>query len=243
MKKIIPEIPGEMSYNLAGYYVIRKKPLAFGSKIQETIYTCSSCINDSLLEHWSYSWTTDNNGYIDKIQENYQITEDAVNSIRKWADNALDNKKVGWINVFADLSTAKEYKKTFFAHLSDIDVMAVYLSKKDSDALIKEFQPKEENFGLLGLYENLIKTIPEIDSESEKFLGFDIIGIELDGGFHSFHCHDISDFLVQKFALRPNQYGLFQEVEDWTPILDHMNDQESGYEPVPWFVCKTKLVI
>jgi hypothetical protein len=69
-----------------------------------------------------------------------------------------------------------------------------------------------------------------------------IIGIEISGDFHSFHCHDISTDLTERFGLTLNEYGLFEGAEDWKPIMDYMNDENNGFEPVPWFVCKTKLI-
>jgi hypothetical protein len=46
----------------------------------------------------------------------------------------------------------------------------------------------------------------------ETLIGFDVIGIELDGGFHSFHCHDLSTDLARRFSLEINEYGLFAAI-------------------------------
>jgi len=231
-----------MQYFLAGYYVISKNPLGFGSLNGTVIHTCSTCINDSLLDHWSYSWTTDNNSYVNEIKEKYQMDDNGVNAIREWTDKALDDKKIGWINLFKDLPAAQEYVGNFFSHLPDVHIFSVYFSESEVEALIQAFPPPVENSAHIGLYENLIKKISETESGQEAFIGFDIIGVELDGSFHSFHCHDISVELSDRFVLSLNNYGLFKEHTDWRPIAEYMNDQENGFEPVPWFVCKIKIV-
>jgi len=231
-----------MAYYLGGYYLIRQKPIDFGSHVHKTVFTCSNCINESLLDDWSYSWTTNNNSEIENIKSEYHLSDENIKSIRQWVDKAFNEKRIGWINVFNDLGTAKEFRDTFFSHISDIRLIGVYFAEPEISDLITEFKPRDENFGQLGLYENLMNRTPEVESARETFIGFDIIGIEMDGGYHTFHCHDISADLVEKFGLEPNEYGLFKEIEDMQSIGRYMNDEENGYEPVPWFVCKEKLV-
>jgi len=232
-----------MAHNyLGGYYVVKQRPIDFGGKISKVIYTCSNCINDSLLDHWAYTWTTGNDSQIEDIKAEYQLSDEDVHSIRKWVDNAFNDKRIGWINLFKDLSVAEEYIRNFFPHLSDLKIISVYFPDSEVPHLLSEFQPADENRGAIGLYENLMKRIPESTNSSELPIGYDIIGIELDGGFHTCYCHDVSDSLAEMFQLEINEYGLFQETADWEPLIKYMNAEENGFEPVPWFVCKTKLV-
>jgi hypothetical protein len=62
---------------------------------------------------------------------------------------------------------------------------------------------KELSKGLFGLRENLQKKIEEKDDPTEEFLGYDFIGVENDGSFHSFYCHNIRDKIVDKFSFKP----------------------------------------
>lgn len=48
--------------------------------------------------------------------------------------------------------------------------------------------------------------------------------------------------LSERFHLTLNQYGLFEDSPDWTSVKEYMNAEETGCEPVPWPVCKVKLV-
>jgi len=214
----------------------------FGSLASKQVFTCSTCINDSLLDSWSYSWTTNNNSGIDEIREEFQLDDERIQLIRKWVDRAFDDKRIGWSNLFNDLGTAEEYSQTFFPQISDQQIFSVYFSKSEIADLLSEFQPQREGLGSIGLYENLNKMVPENVLSGETFIGFDIIGIECSGDFHSFYCHDISKEMAERFNLKLNEYGLFEGSEDWKSVTDYMNAEENGFEPVPWFVCKTKLV-
>jgi len=229
-------------YYLGGYYLIKERPMNFGSFKSETVCTCSNCINDSLIENWSYSWTTDNNSQIENIKQEYQISDEVVASIRQWVDQAFQNKRIGWINLFLDLETANEYKNKFFSHLPNIKIIAIYFTDPEIEALLSEFHPQHENLGSIGLIDNLSKKILEKESSTEIFIGFDVIGIEPDGSFHTFYCHDISNDLIKRFGLTINKYVLFEDIKNRQPVLDFMNDEQNGFEPVPWFICKAKLV-
>lgn len=231
-----------MEYIKAGYYVMVHRPLSFGSCQAKIVRTASTCINESLLDHWCYSWTTDNNGYIEEVKERYIIDEDNINAIRAWADKALDDRRIGWINVFKDRDAAEEYVGRFFSHLPDVHIYGLCFAAAEADALLEAFRPFEENMAHLGLYVNLNERIREEHDSDEMLVGFDVIGVELDGGFHSFHCHDLASGLVEKLGLRLNVDGLFEDTADWGAVSKYMNDPENGYEPVPWFPVKVKML-
>lgn len=202
----------------------------------------SDCINKSLLGSWSYSWITQNNAQIEKIIHEYRINDETVPALRKWVDKAFDEHRVGWINLFREVTDARDYKHQFFTQLPDVFIAAIYFSASESEALQQEFKPSDIGTGAIGLCDTLNQGIAENELSTEMFIGFDIIGVEMDGSFHSFYCHDISAELVERFDLQINEYGLFEDSKNWQPVLDYMNDEQNGFEPVHWFICKVKLV-
>jgi len=232
----------EIPFYLAGYYLMKLKPINFGSQASKRVFTTSDFINDSLLDYWSYSWTTKNNEGIGKIKEELQVDDEKIQAIRSWVDRAFEEKRIGWPNIFFELETVREYSQTFFPHLIEKRISGIYLSESESIDFLSEFDPKKVDYGSIGLFDGLQKRTPESDSNFEIFIGFDLIGIECSGNYHTFYCHDISKDLAERFGLTINEYGLFEGAEDWKPIMDYMNDEKNGFEPVPWFVCKTKLV-
>lgn len=144
---------------------------------------------------------------------------------------------------FDDIESTEEYRQTFFSHLEDIKTFAIYFDEKEASDILKEFSPKSDNEGEIGICHLLkLKIEEQATDERESLIGYDLIGIEFGGGFHTFHCHDIGKELSDKFGLTLNSFGLFDDCADWKPVLDYLNDEENGCEPVPWFVAKTKLI-
>lgn len=120
--------------------------------------------------------------------------------------------------------------------------MAIYFDEDEAEAVLEEFEPEEEGFGDLGICRKLSEKITEEQNANEQCYGYDFIGIESGGDFHSFHCHDMGPDLSQKFGLKLNEHNLFDDSDDFTPALEHMNDDETGCEPVPWYLVKVKLI-
>jgi hypothetical protein len=106
------------------------------------------------------------------------------------------------------------------------------------DELIGTFEPTKTNLGEIGISENLKQKIHE--NKNDVCLGFDLIGIEDGGDFHSFHCHDMSKELIEKFGIEINEYGLINKTDKWKEMVEYMNDDETGCEPVPWYYVKIK---
>ncbi len=232
-----------MTYFLGGYYLIKLRPVAFGSLESKCLLTCSSCINDSLLDNWSYSWTTDNDKNLNDLTESYKIDKNVISELRAWVDIKLEEKKIGWIDLFRNLETAKAYRRNFFADVQDVKIIAIYFNEQEASDLVDKFEPEKEIQESIGLYQNIKNRTPEITDGNEIFRGFDIIGIELDGSFHTFHCHDLANELAEKFNIHINQFGLYDNIPNFQEVSEYMNDENNGFEPVPWFVVKTVEIV
>ncbi len=228
----------EEKYYLGGYYLTKLKPKTSGADSGTVVYTCSECINDNLISDWSYSWAADNKN-IEEYRKKYLLSDTAVLSIQTWVNCAFDEGKVGWVNVFTELEAALEYRRKFFGHLPDIIVMALYFDEVERATIIDNFAP-QGNLGEIGLRMMLMKEIAETDDE--LLLGFDYIGIEFSGYFHTFHCQNIGTDLASHFNLSLNRYGLFDRALNSKQILDYLHDEKNNFEFVPWFITKVKLV-
>lgn len=230
----------ETKYYLGGYYLTKLRPKKYGQGTGSLIYTCSECINDHILDTWSYSWTTNNNKKLEDIKSSYQLSDNQIAKIRNWVDKKFNDNQIGFLDVFFDLETALDYKNSFFAHLNDITIFALYFDLNEREDILQEFKPQSEKLGEIGLRLALLRETEE--QENEQLLGYDYIGIEIGGSFHTFHCHDIGKELSDKFGLTLNEYGLFDSNKNSKQVLDYLNDEENGCEPVSWFIVKTKLV-
>jgi hypothetical protein len=229
----------ERHYN-GGHYLIKSKPIDFGVDKDKVVGNCSRCINFSVFDNWCLSWMSDKLDEREKIE--LELTDKKIEEIQKWTDSRFDYGS----NVFPDLKAAIEFKNLFFKSRNDILIYSLYFPETDTNFLIDEFAEGKNtnefnyNNGNFGLRNNLIKRTEEIDDINEELLGYDFIGVECDGSFHSFHCHDITKTLIDKFSLTLNANGLFDKPERPIEIRKYLNDPKTGLEPVPWYIVKVK---
>lgn len=167
------------------------------------------------------------------------ITSKAIKEIQSWTDEKFNKGKIGWPSEFYDLETLKEYRKFFKTLDENIKILAIYFSEPEKDELLKEFKIEGEDEDSFGLETMLSKQIEE--TEKGKTIGYDLIGVEFSGDFHTFYCHNMAEELINNFGLKINEYGLLEDYDDWGKITEYMNDNETACEPVPWFYIKVKL--
>lgn len=70
--------------------------------------------------------------------------------------------------------------------------------------------------------------------ESHPVLGWEVLGAEIGGGFHSWLCNSIQNHAFAKHGIRPGPLGLLSSEADACAVL-RMIDEGLGAEPVPWF--------
>ena len=229
-----------MKYYLGSYYLYKIEPADYGSIKGSKIFTCSNCINSSYLDSWSISWAEDGKNIKDDIRKEFKLSEQRINEIHNWTDNKLEKNKIGWINTFSDQKTVLDYKKSFFSEEKDLQILSINFPETEKNKALNILSPTNEKSGEIGIYQNLKKEIQE--NTKEERLGFDLIGIEPGGDFHSFHCHDLKNDLISKFKIEINNKGLIQEDKNWKEMVNYMNKSENGFEPVPWFFVKVNRV-
>lgn len=48
----------------------------------------------------------------------------------------------------------------------------------------------------------------------------------------------MAEELIEKFNLTRNSNGLFDEIIYYNKIIKYLNDENTGLEPVPWFIVR-----
>jgi len=224
-----------MKYYLGGYFLINIRDSSSLDSVRKYLHTASTCINDSLLDGWSLSWVKNNEGELAKAMENF-----SVQVIQGWADEKFNEGKILWLEIFSDLKTLAEYRALF----PDLDqknlrALAIYFTEPDRDRLLSTFEVNDGSSGDPGLKIMLSRQIE--DTKSGDTIGYDLIGVEHHGQFHSFHCHDLAGELDRKLAVKLNGFGLIADDANRDALLEMMNDSDNGFEPVPWFFVKVKM--
>ncbi len=227
----------KMQYYLGGYYLIELEAAHFGSITDRVIFTCSTCINNSFLDSWSLSWTEDGkNPTESRIPK--QINKNLQESIQQWSDDKFESKEIGWPSVFSTLKLAKEYYNNFFKDRNNLVILGIFFPKSEAQELISYYKPSNEGQGAIGLYQNLLNL--EIEDNLGTTIGYDFIGVENGGDFHTFHCHDLENELKAKFNVEINDMGLIDFPDNWDRIVEYFNDENNRFEPTPWFFVKVK---
>ena len=229
-----------MKHYIGAYYLIKLKPIDFGTIMDSKIYTCSRCLNDSFFDSWAISWVKTEKKELNEVKTTFKLTDKNIEEIQVWAEKKLDEEKLGWINTFSDLKTLNEYKEKFFPKESDFEVLSISFPESELNNVLESIKQTDSQLGEIGIYNNLKNK--KVENDKSEFLGYDLIGIEISGDFHSFHCHNLSNDLKEKFGVIINEFGLIEKVSDWDKIIEYMNDQENGFEPVPWFYVKVNKI-
>lgn len=234
-----------MEYYCGGYLLLHCLP-AVGLHPQldgKIIMTCSTCFNESLFGAWAYSWANHDDTLYDAnmtmnehLKSMFNIDDSARKRIHIWADEAFNNEKVGWVGVFMEAATGIEYKKRFFPETDNCYLIALYFNESDAARFLESY--KDE-----GIPVKLMAREREQERADERLLGYDIVGLDFGGEFHTSHCHYLQDALHQRFDLILNEHGLYNDIADWQPVVDYMNDKTTACEPVPWGIARIKQVI
>lgn len=156
-----------MNYYLAGYYLMNVVPTKRWWTPPDPIYTGSTCINDSLLDTWSYSWTSSTNEGLETAKQTFGLDDIAIAAIRRWVDRNVEQGNVGWAVLFTKLASALEYRQLFFAHLPTATLFALYVDEEAADGIRREFEPKQ-GFSVDGICLTLSKRRPEPTNSAEE---------------------------------------------------------------------------
>lgn len=105
-----------------------------------------------------------------------------------------------------------EYKNLFFPE-DRSEILSINFPETETAELLSLFNSEDSSFQEIGLSNNLKNRI--VENENDKTIGYDLIGIEESGDFHSFHCHDLATELTEKFGIEINEFGLIKENNQW----------------------------
>lgn len=228
-----------MTYYLGAYFLLKLRPLDFGKYEGLKVATGSRCLNDSYLDTWSLPWTQDGKNSLSEPQEEFGLTNTQIKAIQKWSDKRFDEQAIGWINTFSEIETLREYKKKFFPKASDFEAIGIFFPENVVQDFIDEFEQAIGTDGKIGILNCLKNKTPE-QPDLERFIGYDLIGIEYSGDYHSFHCYDKADELIEMFGLTLNEKGLFEEFENKKDLLEYANDPVNGLPDFPWYIVRVK---
>ncbi len=222
-----------------GYLLINPRKHAIQLLANKSILTCSTCINDSLLDFWAFP-LEDLSIDLEDTANELKVTHNKLIEIQDWIEGKAKEGKISPPKIFNDLETVVEYERRFFMHYENSVILKIVFPEAEAAAYLQDFAAA----GKEGFYQNLKVNLEVKDLQGfEEKLGYDLIGPEYDSATcHTFHCHQLANKLIQKFSVKINEYGLLEEIHDTGALLNYMNDEKNGFEPVPWYLVEVMRV-
>ena len=228
-----------MDHFTGGYYLMLPNQ-HHGPATDYKLLTCSTCYNDSVLGTWAIPWVKPDSLQLQEVVRKLKITQELIKEIQDWVGNKIEQQRIGWPEVFLDLATVEEFSDKYFAHLPDREILQIVFPAVERAAFMKAFAPTTKSDGALGIYDVLSREEIEVPDENWVTVGYDLIGVEISGDFHTFHCHKLAEEFKRLYNLELNEFGLMKELYNRNDLVAFMKDESNGFEPVPWFAVKVK---
>ena len=224
-----------MEYYLGGYYIIYLKNdnEFLDSKV---VWTVSNCINNLLASINSLTWVTSSENDKNVIKNIIGINDNQFNILQNWIDQKFNDKEFTFSGTFKNIEVAREFIEKFVIKKENIKLMSIFLSEEYVEDFIKDNcdseQSEDEICSTVGLK---IK-----EGNAGKLRGYDLLGYDMGGDFHSLHCHSLKNELIDKFKIRFNEYELISSYQDSVKVFDFFNNEQATVTPVRWDIWKIK---
>jgi hypothetical protein len=223
-----------MDFLVGGYFLVQASQADWIRKktwLPARFWTVSGCICKIYPDTWIFSWTSKSMGSPHHYQETLKLDEEGFKSLQAWADEMFKKEELGWPNVFLNIETARQFYAQYLKHLPDIKLLSIALSEPYRIEFIEENKPKP-GMGEGGVYQKLLQR--QLLDPTAITRGFEILGDEWGGQFHSFFCNSLDTDYKEQLNISLNQYGLIDRYEEAVRAADYTSLDEVKAEPALW---------
>ena len=180
--------------------------------------TASHCLAAVGPGPWALSWTSGSTERRRDSARELGVDPASLPLLDRWPKTRMDAGEWRWPRWFTALATAREFVARFCAP----DPVTV-----DPGAGVAEAKARELE-------------LPIVPSEAPlapggRALGYEPLGAEQGGDFHSWLCDDLEPVLRERLALRVNAQGLIDDLDVAAAAAREIIEPGVGAEPVPWF--------
>jgi len=218
----------------AGFYVISggKSPEMTTSLLPERVVTVSSCIVETYPDSWALPWVATSPDELRRWQALLGLNDSDVAELRSWVVRAMDDEKFGWPNVFFSLNAAREFRQRFLAGVQDARILGLSLAVDVAKEFLRDEAPQEGRGGP-GVW-TMLRRGARLNRPAPP-LGFDVLGAEYGGAFHTFLCNGLEQDFKNKLGITFNRHGLISDYPMAVRASEYTNQDEVGAEPVAWY--------
>jgi hypothetical protein len=181
---------------------------------------------------WGFPWATVAEDRLVEVQQHLNLTDVQFERLRADCDQALNRRLLGWPDVWLDLSAARTFYQTYLKHVDAVKLIAIGLSSRDVDDALSDLAPLKGS-DESGVYHVL--TQRRILPDGYTVRGYDILGSEYGGSFHSFFCNGLEQAYQEILHVELNDQGLVNEYGAAQQAANYTNLETTGAEPVPWY--------
>ena len=231
-----------MDFFVGGYFLVQgfhSKGIKALQMMPDIFWTCSRCFCDIYPDPTDFDpHSTHHKEMIKKLN----LNQEEFKTLNSRVTDMLDKNELEWPNIFLDISAARQFYSKYLNHLPEIKLLSFALSEPYLSEYLEENKHKTGNNGC-GAYTLLQRR--QLVDPTAIIRGFEILGEEYGGGFHTFFCNNLQKAYVKKLGLTLNTNGLLDNYEDAIEAFNYTILDEVGAEPVywlPWLVLEHSLI-
>jgi hypothetical protein len=218
-------------YRVGGYFLVRvadREECMASELLPDSFITVSRCLTDIFPESWAIG---DGNG--SEESNGFDLPRQALGTVKREVASHFKNRYLGWPNVCYSTSIARQLAQKFLSHLSSQDMALIGV------ALHQEYVPEflhVEAPGAgdapQGVYDAIAYGMRL--EPGGTVLGYDVLGLDDNGSFHSWLCSGLEDDIYERFGIRPNAAGLLNSMEEAIQCALYAASDDVDAEPVLW---------
>jgi hypothetical protein len=217
-----------------GVYVVRvlDRPGALGDDLlPPKLLSLSSCLTESFPDAWALDWFACSEEERSLAAAKVGIPAAALPSVLRRMTELFDPGPLGWPNVWSSVDAARGAVSEFQLDEQNFALLELGVPEDFASVLLQHIRPKPGE-GLTGLGRALASQ--RRAPFDETALGWEPLGIELGGTFHSWLCNGLHSDAYKRLSLRPGTFGLLSSEQEARAVVD-LIESGLGAEPVPWF--------
>jgi hypothetical protein len=217
-----------------GFYVTRtiSRPPGLGDILLPAhLITLTSCLTEFLPDLWALDWTSCSTDERVAAVKKLGLPEELLPTLLKSATDAFNRGDLGWPCVWQSASAARAALALLNGAPLEFVVLELGVPKDAAAMLLAELAPRtgDAESGFL----KKLRSASSLESLSVP-LGWEVLGVEDGGSFHSWLCNSIQDDASAKLNVKPGPLGLLAAEHDAAAVVE-LIESGLGAEPVPWF--------
>jgi len=225
-----------MNSFLAGYFPLVIKAIDKSDDLIDgypAILSCSQCLNENILSPFIDCCENGSQEDKQKILDRFGLSHQMHDQLFEKVGHLKSLGKVGVPNVFLDRSDAVDFIKSLKRGEVNARLLSLSFEEPECSNYLDDFSVNNDYWSI---NRSLARRIAE--PCAEKLLGYDLIGFESNGLFHSFHCNNLCETIFKRFGLQTNAFGLYNRGEILHDVVEWLNCGDAPCEPLPWYFGK-----